>query len=82
MATPRTTRLAPTIVAIVGNAVTNAVAMPARSISLASVAPQRVPVPQVPERTTASTPASFSSCAISCPNFTEAATGVPLPVVV
>ncbi len=82
IATPRTTRFAPIIVAMVGSAVTNTVAIPARSISLASVAPQRVPVPQVPDRTTASTPASFSSSAISCPNLTEVATGVPLPVVV
>jgi hypothetical protein len=82
IATPRSTRFAPTIVAIVGSAVTKTVGIPALSISLASVAPQRVPVPQVPERTTASTPDSFSSSAISWPNFVAAATGVPFPVVV
>ena len=76
------TRFAPIIVAIVGRAVTNTVGIPERSISLASVAPQRVPVPQVPDRITASTPASFSSSAISWPNFVETATGVPFPVVV
>jgi hypothetical protein len=57
--------LAPIIVAIVGSAVTNAVAIPALSISFASTAPQRVPVPQVPDRRTAWTPASRSSEAIS-----------------
>jgi hypothetical protein len=57
--------LTPIIVAIVGSEVTNTVAIPARSISFASTAPQRVPVPQVPERSTACTPASRSSEAIS-----------------
>ena len=82
IAGPRTMRLAPTIVAIVGSEVTNTVGTPARSISFASTDPQRVPVPQVPERSTASTPASFSSAAISRPKRVEAATGVPFPVVV
>jgi hypothetical protein len=82
MAGPRTMRFAPTIVAIVGSDVTNTVGTPARSISFASTDPQRVPVPQVPERRTASTPASLSSAAISCPNRVEDPTGVPLPVVV
>jgi len=82
MAGPRTIRFAPTIVAIVGSDVTNTVGTPARSISFASTDPQRVPVPQVPERRTASTPASASSAAISRPKRVDAATGVPLPVVV
>jgi hypothetical protein len=82
MAGPRTMRFAPTIVAMVGRDVTNTVGRPARSISFASTDPQRVPVPQVPERRTASTPASRSSAAISDPNRVEAATGVPFPVVV
>jgi hypothetical protein len=75
-------RFAPTIAPIVGSDVTNAVGMPARSISLANVAPQRVLVPQVPERITAWTPASSSSPAISRPNLAAASTGVPFPVVV
>src|SRR4029078_12539022 len=62
--TPRSTRFAPTICPMVGSAVTNTVVIPIRSISFASVAPQRVPVPQVPVRITASTPASRSSSAI------------------
>ena len=75
-------RLAPIIVAIVGNDVTNTVGIPASSISFASTDPQRVPVPQVPDRRTACTPDSVSSAAISRPKRVEAATGVPLPVVV
>ena len=80
--TPRSTRFAPTICPMVGSAVTNTVAIPIRSISFASVAPQRVPVPQVPVRITASTPASRSSSAISRPNFADVATGVSTPEVV
>jgi hypothetical protein len=75
-------RLTPTMVAMVGSEVTNTVGTPARSISFASTDPQRVPVPQVPDRRTASMPASFSSAAISRPKRVEEATGVPFPVVV
>jgi hypothetical protein len=75
-------RFAPIIVATVGNAVTYTVGIPARSISFASTAPQRVPVPQVPDRSTAPTPASRSSPAISRPKRVAVTTGVPLPVVV
>ena len=82
IAGPRTIRFAPIIVATVGNDVTNTVGIPARSISFASTAPQRVPVPQVPERRTACTPASRSSPAISWPNLVATTTGVPFPVVV
>jgi hypothetical protein len=81
-ATPRSVRFVPTMVAIVGSAVMNTVGIPARSISLLSVAPQRVPVPQVPVRITAWMPASRRRSAISCPNFAAVATGVELPVVV
>lgn len=81
-ATPRRVRFVPTMVAIVGKAVMKTVGMPARSISLLSVAPQRVPVPQVPVRITAWTPASRRRCPISWPNFAAVATGVELPVVV
>lgn len=82
IACPRRILFAPTIAAMVGSDVTNTVAIPALSISFASVDPQRVPVPQVPVRRTASTPASRSSSAISRPNFVAAATVVPFPVVV
>jgi hypothetical protein len=75
------TRFAPTIVAILGSDVTNTVGIATRSISFASVAPQRVPVPQVPERRTASTPVSLSSAAISLPIRVALATGVPFPIV-
>ena len=82
IATPRRMRFAPTICAIVGSAVTNTVGMPFRSNSFASVAPQRVPVPQVPVRITAPTRASSSSAAISCPCRAATATGVSTPLVV
>jgi hypothetical protein len=82
LATPRRIRLVPTIWAIVGNAVTNTVVIPSRSSSFASVAPQRVPVPQVPVKITAATSAARSSAAISWPNFTAVATGVSTPEVV
>ena len=70
------------IVATVGSEVTYTVGIPVRSISFASTAPQRVPVPQVPERRTAPTPALRSSSAISRPKRVAVTTGVPLPVVV
>ena len=57
----------PIIVATVGSAVTNTVGIPARSISLASVAPLRVPVPHVAVRMAAWTPCRFMSSAISAP---------------
>jgi hypothetical protein len=82
IAGPRTIRFAPIIVATVGNAVTYAVGIPARSISFASTAPQRDPVPQVPESSTAWTPARVRSAAISRPNLVAVTTGVPFPVVV
>jgi hypothetical protein len=82
MATPSTMRLVPIIAAIVGSVVTNTAGIPSLSISRASVAPQRVPVPQVPEMSTAPTSAAMSSSPISLPNFAAVATGVPFPVVV
>ena len=75
-------RFVPTICAIVGSAVTSTVGIPSRSNSFASVAPQRVPVPQVPVRITAPTFASRSSAAISWPNLAAVATGVSTPEVV
>lgn len=55
---------------------------PARSISFTIVAPQRVQVPHVEVRITASTPPFFNFAAISVANFLADATAVPLPVVV
>lgn len=73
--------MAPARSAIVGRAVTKTVGIPRSSKTLANVAPQRVPVPQVPVRTMASTPASANSSAISCPIRVDIATDVLLPVV-
>lgn len=77
----RTMRGAPTCWATEIIAVINTVGMPALSISLAIVAPLRVPVPQVAGEMTAFTPASNSSLAISCPYLWEASMPVPLPTV-
>jgi hypothetical protein len=60
-------RLAPTRSAMLMSAVMMTTGMPARSISLASVAPLRVPVPQVAVRITACMPCCFMSWAISAP---------------
>ena len=57
MAVPRTIRLAPTVVATLTMAVNKTVGRPSRSSSLASVAPQRVPVPQVAGRSIGGTKA-------------------------
>ena len=46
-----------------------AVGMPARSISLVIVAPQRVPVPQVEVRMTPCTPSALRACAMAAPKF-------------
>lgn len=56
--------------------------IPALSISLTIVAPQRVQVPQVEVSTTASTLSAISSFAKAAAYFFEFATEVPLPVVV
>jgi hypothetical protein len=81
MRTPRTTRLAPAPRARTGIAESNAAGMPSRSISLLIVAPQRLQLPQVAVCKTASTPASFSSRAISAPIRLAFATDVPFPTV-
>ena len=60
-------RLAPTRSAMLISAVMMTTGMPARSISLASVAPLRVPVPQVAVRIAAWIPCCFMSWAISAP---------------
>jgi hypothetical protein len=56
--TPGTMRLEPVDSATSVSAAICAVGMPARSISWASAAPQRVLVPQVEVRITASTPSA------------------------
>ena len=78
---PRTRRWAPTRWATVIRQVITAQGMPARSISLASVDPLRVPVPQVAERITAVTPASFISLAIVRPIPAITSILPPLPTV-
>ena len=62
-------RLAPTRSAMLMSAVMMTTGIPARSISFASVAPLRVPVPQVAVRIAAWMPWRFMSWAISAPIF-------------
>src|SRR5215472_8968964 len=81
MRPPLTMRLAPTRCATGVMAVSRATGIPVRSISFASVAPQRVPVAQVAGRTTPPTPACLSSAAMAEPNAAHVSTGVPLPTV-
>ena len=57
------------------------VGIPARSISFAIVAPQRLQVPQVATSTQAWTPASMNCFAISAPILSESPTAVPTPLV-
>jgi hypothetical protein len=64
-----TIRFAPTVTEMGTIDATWATGMPIRSISLASVAPQRVSVPQVDVRITPWTPDSFNLLAISIPNL-------------
>jgi hypothetical protein len=73
---------APTSAAIEVRLHMRATGIPERSISLASVDPQRVPVPQVAVRTTAWTCSRWSSAAHSTPKVVLIATEVPLPTVV
>ena len=74
-------RFAPTVLATSMRLHITTTGMPVRSISLAIVAPQRVQVPQVEVRTTASTLALCSSWAISLPNLAAKAWVVPVPTV-
>jgi hypothetical protein len=76
-----TIRGAPTRSATDTRLQSKAVGMPARSNSFASVAPQRVPVPQVAVRIAAWIPARRSSAAHSTPKRRAFGTVVPLPVV-
>jgi hypothetical protein len=57
------------------------VKIPALSISLASVAPQRVQDPHVELMMTALTPSFSRSAAIFCANFMALETVVPFPTV-
>ena len=76
-----TMRLAPTITATGVMVETCTVGRPARSSSSAIAAPQRVLVPQVEVRMTASTPAARSFAAISRPIRWLCASVVATPVV-
>ena len=74
-------RIAPKAVAIDVIAVMSTVGRPAASICRASVAPQRVPVPQVLVRITACTPSLMSTVAISVPMRSALARLIPVPTV-
>ena len=76
-----TMRLAPTITATGVMVETCTVGSPARSSSRAIAAPQRVLVPQVEVRMTASTPAARSCSAISAPMRALWASVVATPTV-
>ena len=77
-----TIRLAPTVVAMEVMVHSCTVGIPARSNSRVSAAPQRVPVPHVETRRTASTWAALSSFAIPSPICLALAKLVAKPVVV
>lgn len=79
---PLTTLGAPVVRARLYRAEIIPTGMPARSISLAIVAPQRLQVPQVATRMQPVTPALTISWAISLPMRLESATAVPTPLVV
>ena len=81
MATAGTMRLAPTVSEMGVTVQTCTTGRPARSISLTIVAPQRVQVPQVLVRMTASTPSATSLRPILVANSFAEATAVPLPTV-
>ena len=81
MATPRTTRGTPRLIGIAGTADTNATGRPARSSSMAIVAPQRLHVPHVAVMMAAATPSRVSSLAISRPKRRACAAVVPTPTV-
>ncbi len=76
-----TIRAAPTFSAIEVRLHSRAVGIPARSSSLLSVDPQRVPDPQVEVRIAAWTFALCSSAAHSTPKRFAAPTAVPFPAV-
>lgn len=74
-------RFAPAACAIDVIAVSSTAGKPARSISFASVAPQRVPVPQVLVTIAAWTPSAMSCSAIALPIALAFVTLVPVPTV-
>jgi hypothetical protein len=73
--------MAPADLAMAVMAVISTAGSPARSISFASVAPQRVPVPQVLVTIAACTPSLTSCAAISPPMRLALVTLVPVPTV-
>jgi hypothetical protein len=74
-------RFAPATCAIDVIAVSSTAGKPARSISFASVAPQRVPVPQVLVTMTAWTPSASNWRAMAWPMAVALVTLVPVPTV-
>lgn len=81
MAMAGTIRFAPTVLEIGTMVQIWTAGIPALSISLAIVAPQRVQVPQVEVMITACTPSLTSSLAISRAKRPAFATDVPFPTV-
>ena len=79
---PLTTRGAPVVSASEKMAEIMATGMPAFSISLATVAPQRLHVPQVATRRAPSTSLDLSSSAMAAPILRASAMAVPTPLVV
>lgn len=79
---PRTTLGAPVVSASEYIADIIATGIPAFSISLATVAPQRLQVPQVATKRAPDTFASDNSAAIPAPIFFESTMAVPTPLVV
>ena len=73
--------LEPTISATAITAESWTAGMPALSISFASVAPQRVLVPQVEVNMTPETPSAFRLSPILCPTFFMMSTILDKPVV-
>lgn len=73
---------APTVIEIGVTVQICTTGIPALSISFTIVAPQRVQVPQVEVRITASTPSAFNFCEYSAANAFADATDVPFPTVV
>ena len=82
MATAGTMRFAPTVCEIGTIVQICTTGIPNASIALTIVAPQRVQVPQVEVRITASTPSAFNFCEYSAANAFADATDVPFPTVV
>jgi len=81
MAIAGTIRFAPTVIEMGVTVQTWTTGMPALSISFTIVAPQRVHVPQVEVRMTASTPSARSFCENSAAKAFALLTAVPFPTV-